>query len=619
MRGLLLGVLLLGAVLGQEGSEQSTRHPEDNLITTTPSAEGRVALPEPVNISASVGVDSSASGNVPRVEIDTDGIPVVHGVVMPDDPTDKKVWRNARVLNNVLVERQQKSASIDSDSSAIKEQGDMFVYRPESPRFLNDGDSFQPSAVDSSAFSPSLPYPAFYYQRFYKDAQEEKQLPDSLAVETDEAENTTEGVESDTDGRGFNIKLSKKNTGITKQKTGSVYGKDLPVTGRPIYYVSGEEAKAIHDDHSPYNYEPAQQQANYYAGFEYSTQAPQQKPSSKQDVQYYLQQQQLLLQQQQFQQQQQQLQQQQQKQQTDSPNRAGFFPQNKLVPGQVVAAPTDAYVIREQNYNNGAGPSFTVPVPVASNEQYNKQYLDQQAQLQYAQQLQQYQQYYGQLPHYLYVSQQNPQKYAPQQPTQQPLEFLGNKIREQVQKARDKLHEVTDPVVDPIMEAGQKISTNLGLPERVNKINEKVATPGVLVPLAMVGGAALALGGLATTIHLTNAESRNQTLKAIGLGNTKIADKLHTLMKVKRSIDSDEYDAPAPGDELDEGKQNVLDHVLSALNGPQKSFLSQLQRTGFDQWQKTPCAKRIFCDVMIQQNDDAIVLMEKRMSTFLSL
>jgi len=44
------------------------------------------------------------------------------------------------------------------------------------------------------------------------------------------------------------------------------------------------------------------------------------------------------------------------------------------------------------------------------------------------------------------------------------------------------------------MEAGQKISDNLGLPERVNKINEKVATPSVLVPAAFLGGAALALG-----------------------------------------------------------------------------------------------------------------------------
>lgn len=66
--------------------------------------------------------------------------------------------------------------------------------------------------------------------------------------------------------------------------------------------------------------------------------------------------------------------------------------------------------------------------------------------------------------------------------------------RNQVQKGVDKLHSLTSPVLDPIMEAGQKISDNLGLPERVNKINEKVATPSVLVPAAFLGGAALALG-----------------------------------------------------------------------------------------------------------------------------
>jgi hypothetical protein len=36
-------------------------------------------------------------------------------------------------------------------------------------------------------------------------------------------------------------------------------------------------------------------------------------------------------------------------------------------------------------------------------------------------------------------------------------------------------------------------------------------------------------------------------------------------------------------------------------------------------WSNTPCAKKIFCDVMVKQPADALVLIEKKMATFLSL
>ena len=68
------------------------------------------------------------------------------------------------------------------------------------------------------------------------------------------------------------------------------------------------------------------------------------------------------------------------------------------------------------------------------------------------------------------------------------------------------------------MEAGQKISDNLGLPERVNKINEKVATPSVLVPAAFLGGAALAIGTLTGAYALnrnTNGTAAQVTIQLI--------------------------------------------------------------------------------------------------------
>lgn len=36
-------------------------------------------------------------------------------------------------------------------------------------------------------------------------------------------------------------------------------------------------------------------------------------------------------------------------------------------------------------------------------------------------------------------------------------------------------------------------------------------------------------------------------------------------------------------------------------------------------WSDTPCSKRIFCEVMIQQNPDEVMFMEKKMDSLMSM
>ena len=284
MKPLMLCLVLAGMALCQEKTE--LQHPEDNLIIPEST---ETALPEEVTVSTAVDTEPRISGSISHINIDTDGIPVIEGIRLPDDPNDTKIWRNGRVLNNVLL---------DSDSN----NSDMFIFRPESGRVLNLDDSFRPSQADST-FTPSLPFPAFYYQRYYADKSEsasDRQLPDTIGVESEssatemsleDVANAETDADAEVDARGF---LKKKN----KAKKPAAYGSEFVNKGRPIYYVDPESAQSIHDDHSPYNYEPSQTQ--------------QQQPSA---LQYQLYQQQLLQQQQQQQQQQQLLLQQQQQQQ----------------------------------------------------------------------------------------------------------------------------------------------------------------------------------------------------------------------------------------------------------------------------------------------------------------
>jgi hypothetical protein len=64
---------------------------------------------------------------------------------------------------------------------------------------------------------------------------------------------------------------------------------------------------------------------------------------------------------------------------------------------------------------------------------------------------------------------------------------------------------------------------------------------------------------------------------------------------------------------------SFLDSLLTNLEVSQNSIYNKLQETGYAKWQETPCAKRIFCDVMSAQSDDTVRAMEKRMSTFISM
>ncbi|KAJ4429980.1 hypothetical protein ANN_22184 [Periplaneta americana] len=72
---------------------------------------------------------------------------------------------------------------------------------------------------------------------------------------------------------------------------------------------------------------------------------------------------------------------------------------------------------------------------------------------------------------------------------------------------------------------------------------------------------------------------------------------------------------------MDDGEQ-YLNNILHSLESGQQEIFASIARLDDHRkvdWSNTPCAKKVFCEVMVKQPADAVMLMEKKMATFLSL
>lgn len=286
---------------------------------------------------------------------------------------------------------------------------------------------------------------------------------------------------------------------------------------------------------------------------------------------------------------------------------------------------------------------------------------------------------------------------------EQPLWMkLTEQMRDSFQNSFATVQQMTRPIYDPIVEAGQKISVNLGF-SRNQEAQDKVGVipaAGTLLP-ALAGAAALGLAGMAVgrffDANMLKRSSDDETFNAINMEHKRTIEAIQkepgnyyvlmqqdgdrarsrrsandfgifdesqgeNLIRVKRKessipddilSDFEEY----KNDKFDHGetlevyeitreddKNEGVDQAVNKDSSRRKrsiyiaeddslrSILQDIERdhpvagkVGFEQqirntdWSNTPCAKKVFCDVMIQQSDDDILLMEKKMDTLLNM
>ncbi|KAG0723138.1 hypothetical protein GWK47_043214 [Chionoecetes opilio] len=174
-----LGTLLwvvMAAVVAAEASPQQTGVP---------------AVPPPVQVSSGVVrvVGGAREGRV--IEVGADGIPIIHGVRVPDDPVGTPVYRNARIVNNKLL-------TAEDEAVALQPLGRSMAARmppppPPSPRQARVLSLSPPSQVRVGG-SPPAHFPNFYLHRYHNNERSGVVAEDSF--EEDSANASSEQVVS---------------------------------------------------------------------------------------------------------------------------------------------------------------------------------------------------------------------------------------------------------------------------------------------------------------------------------------------------------------------------------------------------------------------------------------
>lgn len=187
---------------------------------------------------------------------------------------------------------------------------------------------------------------------------------------------------------------------------------------------------------------------------------------------------------------------------------------------------------------------------------------------------------------------------------------ITESIKDNMQTGLSKMQQFTRPVLEPLVEASHKISHNLGFSPAPQHVQEKMgfiapAGGSVILPaLGLVaGGAALGLGAAAVGRFLNPLEMRS-------LHGMRPDEVLIIMQESQNLHDSGEHKRIK--------RSLAEDYYMQQLAGSVENDNKYGQFSAPQFWSDTPCAKRLFCEVMVRENPDEVVFMEKKMDSLLS-
>lgn len=387
----------------RDGRQQfSDLTPKQNLQLVSMSNEHSPKVPDPVVIrSDSVYVKNQKEEEKKSrslLHVDTDGIPVITGVREPDDENDTQIWRNARVINGILVPNMNKT-----NHHVVKEE-----LKPIAPMFNGVWQVYRKKP------EPEYVQPVFNnVQRLpERDSYDEKYMTDKILEYIKNINGNI--LENDRASRMLEPKMEAR---VLHAPSISVFPNSAAYSPKSVPRLSFEES--------------ARTPVLQYAHPELGVQAAKYEPPEEMQ-------------------------------------RDGRRQQALSYFGHDIHADRSPFA-----FEPGLEKESRVKVP--------KKYT----------------------PYYSFPEKHG--KYSPGYYINDEASFW-TLMKNKMKTSFDKMTDLTRPVVDPLVEATQKITGNLGFNngnrELTNVVKEKlgmVATPSVLLPaLGLVaGGAALGLGAVA--------------------------------------------------------------------------------------------------------------------------
>ncbi|CAO1427278.1 unnamed protein product [Diamesa tonsa] len=565
--------------LSTPASETAIRNDRDQVLTK---------IPDPVNISSdSVYVkDEKAKRSRSLMEIDTDGLPIINGIRVPDDENDKRqTWRNARVINGELVPY---------------ENG----YIP--PRTVEYGQLIYPvkkSNVETSSRKKSFgPFTAA--DNFSSESEDSNKSIGPFSVK----DMSTSRSNQDSSLNGNIGPFSVDDMSYSRSSSAIDYIKRINDQERRKNYFAGRAQKELGGQQKIQRRMLTQPGDQYfppstrytstntegemlvgpvlqYAHPEFGLQsakvgAPayedQQSKSNGKKVEYYT-------------------------------NNAYNQKPNPQPMYQI--EPASLNTREYYNYQQNAKPSSTYP--------YNYGFI---------------------------------RRVKPERPFW--MKF-GDQMRDTFQSGFAQVQEIARPVMDPLMEAKHKISHNLGFggytspsQQAQEKTGVVSASPSsgssmIFPALGMLaGGAALGLGAvtlgrffdvssLLMSRSIDGETDMQQQQRALEAINNKPTTTLYLSRQTESNIDPASLnESSIPNKRRKRNRRSITAAVDDSLGSILQDIEQNIPKTGkigFEQqirdtdWSNTPCAKKVFCEVMINQDHDEIIIMEKKMFTLLGM